>query len=78
MSLIQIRIINLKRYKTTSIFNVPDVAETLSTFHDKCVVVRIKSGGIINRCKKSLTIPKGGNQNPFIENEHTTQWPQDK
>jgi hypothetical protein len=28
--------------------------------------------------KKSLKIPKGGNQNPFIEEEHTTQWPKEK
>ena len=27
--------------------------------------------------KKSLKIPKGGNQNPHIE-EQTTQWPKDK
>ena len=26
---------------------------------------------------KSLKIPKGGNQNPYIEEEQTTQWPQD-
>ena len=24
---------------------------------------------------KSLKIPKGGNQNPYIEEEETTQWP---
>jgi hypothetical protein len=24
--------------------------------------------------KKSLKIPKGGNQNPYIEKEQTTQW----
>ena len=28
--------------------------------------------------KKSLKIPKGGNQNPYIEEEQTTQWPQEK
>ena len=28
--------------------------------------------------KKSLKIPKGGNQNPFIEEEQTTQWPKEK
>jgi hypothetical protein len=27
--------------------------------------------------KKSWKIPKGGNQNPYIEEEQTTQWPQD-
>ena len=26
----------------------------------------------------SLKIPKGGNQNPYIEEEQTTQWPKDK
>jgi hypothetical protein len=25
-----------------------------------------------------LKIPKGGNQNPYIEEEHTTQWPKEK
>jgi hypothetical protein len=25
--------------------------------------------------KKSWTIPKGGNQNPYIEEEQKTQWP---
>jgi hypothetical protein len=27
---------------------------------------------------KSLKIPKGGNQNPYIEEEQTTQWPKEK
>jgi len=27
--------------------------------------------------KKSLKIPKGGNQNPLIEEEHSTQWPKE-
>ena len=31
-----------------------------------------------NLCKKSLKIPKGGNQNPSIEEEQTTQWPKAK
>ena len=26
---------------------------------------------------KSLKIPKGGNQNPYIEEEQTTQWAKD-
>jgi hypothetical protein len=30
-----------------------------------------------NNQKKSLKIPKGGNQNPYIE-EQTTQWPKEK
>jgi hypothetical protein len=30
-----------------------------------------------SNCKKSLKIPKGGNQNPYIEEEQTTQWPKD-
>jgi hypothetical protein len=29
-------------------------------------------------CKKSLKIPKGGNQNPYIEEKQTTQWPKEK
>jgi hypothetical protein len=28
--------------------------------------------------KKSLKIPKGGNQNPYIEEEQKTQWPKEK
>jgi hypothetical protein len=28
--------------------------------------------------KKSLKKPKGGNQNPYIEEEHTTHWPKEK
>jgi hypothetical protein len=27
--------------------------------------------------KTSLKIPKGGNQNPYIEEEQTTQWPKE-
>ena len=30
------------------------------------------------RRKKSWKIPKGGNQNPYIEEEQTTQWPKEK
>jgi hypothetical protein len=31
------------------------------------------------QCKKSLKIhvPKGGNHNPYIEEEQTTQWPKE-
>ena len=29
-------------------------------------------------CKKSLKIPKGGNQNPYIEDEQTTQLSKEK
>ena len=29
-------------------------------------------------CKKSLKIPKGGNQNPYIDEKQTTQWPKEK
>jgi hypothetical protein len=28
--------------------------------------------------KKSLKIPKGCNQKPYIEEEQTTQWPKEK
>jgi hypothetical protein len=31
-----------------------------------------------NGKKKSLKIPKGGNQNPYIEEEQTTQWASEK
>jgi hypothetical protein len=27
---------------------------------------------------KSFKIPKGGNQNPYIEEQQTTQWPKEK
>ena len=30
------------------------------------------------KTKKSLKIPKGGNQNPYIEEKQTTQWPKKK
>ena len=28
--------------------------------------------------KKRLKIPKGGNQNPYIKEEQTMQWPKEK
>ena len=28
--------------------------------------------------EKSLKIPKGGNQDPYIEDEQTSQWPKQK
>jgi hypothetical protein len=31
-----------------------------------------------DKYKKSLKIPKGGNQNPYIDEEQTTQWPKEK
>jgi hypothetical protein len=31
-----------------------------------------------SRNMKSLKIPKGGNQNPYIQEEQKTQWPQKK
>jgi hypothetical protein len=33
---------------------------------------------IVSLHKKSLKIPTGGNQNPYIEEEQTTQWPKEK
>jgi hypothetical protein len=30
------------------------------------------------KSKKSLKIPKGGNQNSYIYKEQTTQWPKDR
>ena len=32
----------------------------------------------INTVKKSLKIPKGGNQNPYIEQKQTKQWAKEK
>ena len=32
---------------------------------------------VYNMMKKSLKMPKGGNQNPYIEEEQTTQWPKE-
>jgi hypothetical protein len=34
-------------------------------------------GYVLHSDEKSLKIPKG-NQNPYIEEEQTTQWPKDK
>jgi hypothetical protein len=34
--------------------------------------------GLDYMSKKSLKIPKRGNQNPYIEEEQTTQWPKEK
>jgi hypothetical protein len=34
-------------------------------------------GSVYDKWKKSLKIPKGGNQNPYIEEEQTTQWQKD-
>ena len=31
-----------------------------------------------NKRQKSLKLPKGGNQNPYIEEEQITQWPKEK
>jgi len=37
---------------------------------------------IVSKClhcyKKSLKIPKGGNQNLYIKEEQTAQWPKEK
>ena len=33
---------------------------------------------LVKYSKKSLKIPKGGNQNLYIEEEQTTQWPEEK
>jgi hypothetical protein len=38
----------------------------------------IKNAKWLNMHKKSLKIPKGGNQKPYIEEEQTTQWPKEK
>jgi hypothetical protein len=34
--------------------------------------------GHCSKTIKSLKIPKGGNQNPYIKEEQTTQWPKEK
>ena len=33
---------------------------------------------VIKGCKESLNIPKGDNQNLYIKEEQTTQWPKEK
>jgi hypothetical protein len=44
----------------------------------KKYVINISKLIIEDANKKSLKIPKGGNQNPYIEEEQTTQWPKEK
>ena len=39
--------------------------------------LKIPKGGNQNRMK-SMKIPKGCNHNPYIEEEQTTQWPNEK
>ena len=38
----------------------------------------VNCNDILYQFKNSLTIPKGGNQNPYIEEEQTNQWPKEK
>ena len=52
---------------------------------DRCAMKNNNKQQVINpllfifiKYKKSLKIPKGGNQNPYIEEEQTTQWPKEK
>ena len=33
---------------------------------------------VVSCRKKSLKIPKGGNQNPYVVEVQTTQWPKEK
>ena len=35
-------------------------------------------GWLMYSRKKNLKMPKGGNQNPYIEQEQTTKWPKEK
>ena len=44
-----------------------------------CVLITLVGIGVdcTGSCKKSLKIPKGGNQNPYIKEEQTTQWPKE-
>ena len=46
-----------------------------NTLNQIFIVLKQQSAG---RHKKSLKIPKGGNQNPYIEKEQTTQQPKEK
>ena len=39
-------------------------------------IIDLLHGGFLY--KKSFKIPKGGNHNPYIEKEQTTQWPKEK
>jgi LysM repeat protein len=41
-------------------------------------VTAFNASSNLSYSKKSLKIPKGGNPNPYIEEEQTTQWPKDK
>jgi hypothetical protein len=48
---------------------------TMATRYQRGVIrIRISKK---NRQHNGHKIPKGGNQNPYIEEEQTTQWPQD-
>ena len=49
----------------------PDTNRVIS--HD----MRKGRGSVYDKWKKSLKIPKGGNQNPYIEEEQTTKWQKD-
>jgi hypothetical protein len=61
---------NLEHY--TYIHNIFNLRDTEVV---KCIIlVLLKRVYVLShRNKKSLKIPKGGNQNPYIEEEQTTQ-----
>jgi hypothetical protein len=46
------------------------------SFH--CKVIKPLQRYLLNMHKRSLKIPKGGNQKPYIEEDQTTQWPKEK
>ena len=62
-----------KRNTTTYICIILYTSLTLNPKEEKNV------NYILRYFRKSLKIPKGGNQNPYIkEEEETTQWPKEK
>ena len=56
----------------------PVTITPLTNYFPNLSLTRKEEYGIKRFSKKSLKIPKGGNQNPYIEEEQTTQWPKDK
>ena len=56
-------------YKYRNITNLLEIQNTAG-MHMNSILT-----GFDYMSKKSLKIPKGGNQIPYIEEEQTTQWP---
>ena len=42
------------------------------------MMYQVQHRKLIIYIQKSLKIPKGGNQNPYIKEEQTTQWSKEK